>query len=146
MILNRVKDRALLFLAAAVSDFYIPSSSMSSHKIQSNSVSGQGLSLHLDNVPKLLGCIKDLWAPHCYLVTFKLETDPLILADKVAQSFSRYRQDAIVANTLSLRFTKVWLYTASVDDVIELQVQGGVELNALLVDRVSQGWEDRRSL
>ena len=43
--------RALVFLAAAVSDFYVPASSMAAHKIQSRA--HNGLTLHLDNVPKV---------------------------------------------------------------------------------------------
>ena len=46
--------RAVLYLAAAVSDFYLPESAMAEHKIQS----GGGLALELSGVPKVLGAVK----------------------------------------------------------------------------------------
>ncbi len=45
--------RAAFYLAAAVSDFYIPWSSMVEHKIQSADM-GNGLSLHLQKVTSYL--------------------------------------------------------------------------------------------
>jgi phosphopantothenate-cysteine ligase len=106
---NSVGNRGMLFLAAAVSDFYIPLSKMTAHKIQSNN-QDSGLDIHLDNVPKALGHVRHIWAPNCFIVTFKLETDPLILREKVEQSFSKYNQHAIVANLLQTRFTDVEIY------------------------------------
>ena len=55
--------RALLCLAAAVSDFYVPSNELPTHKIQSaapnaGEVSSGSLTLHLRPVPKTLGSIK----------------------------------------------------------------------------------------
>ena len=45
----------MLYLAAAVSDFYIPISQMPDHKIQS---SNGPLSLSLQLVPKMLGPVR----------------------------------------------------------------------------------------
>ncbi len=73
--------RAMVVLAAAVSDFYIPVDAMSEHKIQSGQHS-QHLVLHLAAVPKMLGEIKQHWCPEATLVSFKLETDPAILFHK----------------------------------------------------------------
>ena len=44
-----------VILAAAVSDFYIPFEKMAVHKIDS----ANGLELKLENVPKMLGKIKE---------------------------------------------------------------------------------------
>ena len=44
-------SRALIYLAAAVSDFYVPSAEMAEHKIQSSN--GVGLTLELQCVPKI---------------------------------------------------------------------------------------------
>ena len=69
---------ALMFLAAAVSDFYIPEAEMVSEKIQSSS---DGVRLQLRGVPKMLGLLKEL-APQAFVVSFKLETNPNILLAK----------------------------------------------------------------
>lgn len=47
--------QAAFYLAAAVSDFYIPWSQMVEHKIQSADL-GDGLTLKLQKVPHLLIC------------------------------------------------------------------------------------------
>jgi phosphopantothenate-cysteine ligase len=107
--LSELGSRAMVFLAAAVSDFYIPEERMIKHKIQSSAEAG--LTIVLDNVPKALGWVKKVWAPKCFLVTFKLETDAQILHEKVVQSFEKYGQDAIVANLLQTRFAEVNLYS-----------------------------------
>ena len=60
--------RAMIYLAAAVSDFFIPEADMAADKIQS---SAAGLNIQLANVPKLLGMIKKTegaWAPEAFLV------------------------------------------------------------------------------
>lgn len=38
------------------------------HKIQS---SGE-LKLHLEHTPKMVGLLREHWAPHAYIVTFKV--------------------------------------------------------------------------
>lgn len=88
---------AMLVLAAAVSDFYIPEADMAQEKIQSTT---EGLALTLKNVPKLLGCIKGAWAPRVFCVSFKLETNPNILRAKAAGALCKYQVDAVVANVL----------------------------------------------
>lgn len=55
--------RAMLYLAAAVSDFYIPPEKMATHKIQS---SIGCLDIHLDGVPKLLGMLVSYHATSKY--------------------------------------------------------------------------------
>ncbi|KAF5305504.1 hypothetical protein FQA39_LY01595 [Lamprigera yunnana] len=82
------ETKALLYLAAAVSDFYIPSNEIPTHKIQS----GAGaLNISLQLVPKLLAPIVNLWVPHAYVVSFKLETDEGILITKARDSMNKYK-------------------------------------------------------
>ncbi|KAG9410185.1 hypothetical protein AC1031_018216 [Aphanomyces cochlioides] len=45
-----LKERAVFYLAAAVSDFFIPDNELVEHKIQSHASVGQGLTLSLKNV------------------------------------------------------------------------------------------------
>lgn len=60
---------AMFFLAAAVSDFFVPDSELPTHKIQS----AEGdLTLQLKKVPKCLGILRNTWAPHAFTVSFKV--------------------------------------------------------------------------
>lgn len=80
--------KALLYLAAAVSDFYVPSSEMPTHKIQS----GAGApNIQLQLVPKMLAPLVSLWVPHAFVVSFKLETDESILIAKARDSLNKYK-------------------------------------------------------
>lgn len=104
--LHPIGTSAMLYLAAAVSDFYIPSSALSEHKIQSagsdtaGSTTAGGLSLTLHGVPKLLGEVKRLWAPRAFLVSFKLETNPAILKAKAKTSSHTLTDLAHICHTL----------------------------------------------
>lgn len=99
--LSRIGPNALIYLAAAVSDFYLPRAEMSLHKIQSNAHD----SLHLDlkPVPKLLGRLKSEWCPRAFVVSFKLETDESILMAKSRQALERYGHQVVVGNVLEKR-------------------------------------------
>ncbi len=92
--------RALVYACAAVSDFYIPAAQMAQHKIQSRGAEA-GLTLHLSNVPKLLGRLRAAWCPRAVIVTFKLETDATLLEAKAAASLRAYGQDLVVGNLLA---------------------------------------------
>jgi len=94
-----VPQHAMLYLAAAVSDFYIPKSKMPMHKIQS----GDTLSLSLDPVPKMLGRLVNEWAPSSFVVSFKLETDETLLVEKATCAIERYGVHSVVANQLQTR-------------------------------------------
>ena len=96
----------MLYLAAAVSDFFIPWSAMAEHKIQSTD---GGLHLILDRVPKALGTLRRQWAPQAMIVSFKLETDHELLLAKAAKSVSEYSVHMVVANELHSRKDVVFL-------------------------------------
>lgn len=68
--LNAAGPSAIVFSAAAVSDFFIPKSSMTEHKIQS---SDGGLNLTLSQVPKMLKPLCSTWCPRAYVVSFKVK-------------------------------------------------------------------------
>ena len=65
----------MFYLAAAVSDFYVPPAEQVQHKIQSSS---GNLMLQLKQVPKLLRDLRMEWAKDSFVVSFKLETDPVL--------------------------------------------------------------------
>jgi phosphopantothenate-cysteine ligase len=96
---------SLLYLSAAVSDFYVPASDMSEHKIQSKGGCSDGLDLHLSAVPKKLRALKEEWCPQAYVVSFKLETDAELLLPKACAAISNYGVDLVVANLLQTRTT-----------------------------------------
>lgn len=103
---------AVVVLAAAVSDFYVPWRDLPEHKIQSSEHSANGLELKLSPVPKMLGMIKREWCPNAFAVGFKLETDANLLADKARRSLQKYNLDAVVANELTTRYKQVKVFTS----------------------------------
>ncbi|KAI1006084.1 hypothetical protein K3495_g2134 [Podosphaera aphanis] len=123
----------LLYLAAAVSDFFIPPERMQEHKIQSTNATerepvshekigksneeeafdnfdssprfprSKRLIIDLDPVPKFLKNLVDGWAPEGMIVSFKLETDPELLVPKAQYSLSRYQHHLVIGNLLATR-------------------------------------------
>ena len=110
-IMRPLGPRGLFYLAAAVSDFFLPKDRLSEHKIQSGSLStaegksaqSKKLMVDLDPVPKFLKKLVDGWAPEAMIVSFKLETDPSILVSKAQQSLSKYSHHLVIGNLLSTR-------------------------------------------
>lgn len=104
----------MFYLAAAVSDFFIPPDKMAEHKIQSSEPSrgkspdqhstAKQLVINLDPVPKILSTLVSAWAHSgSMIVSFKLETDPGLLVFKAQQSLQRYRHDLVIGNLLTTR-------------------------------------------
>lgn len=128
----------LFYLAAAVSDFFMPVSRLSEHKIQSKAGGGK-LIVDLDPVPKFLKRLVDTWTPGAMIVSFKLETDETILVAKAREALERYSHQLVIANLLQTRKTEVLFVTAdSVKDIklSEQQVAAGIEIESLIVPEV----------
>ncbi|RPD63706.1 phosphopantothenate-cysteine ligase [Lentinus tigrinus ALCF2SS1-6] len=90
----------LYYLAAAVSDFFLPRQKMSVHKIQS----GKGsLHIEMDQVPKILKPLVAEWTREGFIVSFKLETDPNLLLPKACQALARYGHQVVIGNDLHRR-------------------------------------------
>ncbi|ETW06008.1 hypothetical protein H310_03626 [Aphanomyces invadans] len=132
-----LRERAIFYLAAAVSDFYIPDSELVEHKIQSHATVGQGLTLQLHNVPKLLGLLRHEWAPNAFYVSFKLETDETILKQKALSSIENYGVHLVVANELKTRFDQVWLITKDAD-VRLVKPDDDLDIELALTNAVSE--------
>ncbi|KAH7007884.1 DNA/pantothenate metabolism flavoprotein [Macrophomina phaseolina] len=125
-------NRALFYLAAAVSDFFVPKDRMVEHKIQSaeefthqqqtGAVSnkpqpaarteGKSLIIDLEPVPKFLKSLVDGWAPDAMIVSFKLETDPSMLVRKALYALNRYHHHLVIGNLLSTRKWEVVFVSA----------------------------------
>ncbi len=78
---------------------------MAQHKIQSST----GLTLELEQVPKVLGKLVNEWAPRAFVVSFKLETDESILFTKAWGAIEKYQVHLVVANILHTRADKCYL-------------------------------------
>ena len=107
--LTITRSLAMFFLAAAVSDFYVPTEDKSLHKIQSSGASEDTLTLHLKPVPKVMGSLRQFWAPNAFLISFKLETDIDILRQKSIRSVRKYGCHIVIGNLLQTRHDKVWI-------------------------------------
>lgn len=120
-IMKALGPNGLFYLAAAVSDFFLPKDRLSEHKIQSGSINGdkagsnsrQGkkLMIDLDPVPKFLKNLVDGWAPEGMIVSFKLETDSSLLISKAQQSLENYSHHLVIGNILSTRKHEVVFVT-----------------------------------
>lgn len=125
--LSAVGRRALIFLAAAVSDFYIKEEEMATEKIQSRAQ--DGLCIQLRSVPKMVGLIKT-WAPTAYVISFKLETNANILIAKAADALRKYAVDAVCSNQLqSIRDVVTLIEKDAGAQAIRIDQEGGINGN-----------------
>ncbi|XP_048374750.1 phosphopantothenate--cysteine ligase [Sphaerodactylus townsendi] len=127
---------AMFYLAAAVSDFYIPASEMPEHKIQS--VDGP-LQITMKIVPKMLSPLVKEWAPEAFVISFKLETNPSILIDKSRQALEKYRHQVVIANMLDSHRTSVLVVTRDSEmrlSLSEEELSGGMEIEEKIVSHL----------
>ncbi|CAK7347069.1 unnamed protein product [Dovyalis caffra] len=110
MSVRALGSHAVFYLAAAVSDFYVPWKSMAEHKIQS--ASGP-MDMRLVQVPKMLSVLKKGWVPMAFCISFKLETDSKILLEKAEMALKKYGMHMVVANELSTRKEEVTVVTGN---------------------------------
>ncbi|XP_039750538.1 phosphopantothenate--cysteine ligase [Pararge aegeria] len=135
-LLARSGPRALLYLAAAVSDFYVPKDRVPTHKMQSAS-GPPVIQLHL--VPKMLAPLVNLWVPEAYVVSFKLETDENLLIPKARAALEKYKHKMVVANMLQTRHQRVILVTPDSNQEIVLsreEVHAGIDIEGLIVSDI----------
>lgn len=131
-----VDTRCVFYLAAAVSDFFMPQSRLPTHKIQS---SGGELVVNLDPVPKFLKRLVEAWAPRVMIVSFKLETDESILESKAKTALERYNHQLVIGNLLQTRKREVIFVSPTETDKYELTEQeekDGREIEEIIVPEV----------
>lgn len=128
VLMRPLGPNGLFYLAAAVSDFFVPRDRLAEHKIQSSETErtaaagqngnqhGKKLVIDLDPVPKLLHNLVDGWAPEGMIVSFKLETDPSILISKAQKSLERYSHHLVIGNLLSSRKWEVVFVTPDAEE------------------------------
>ena len=143
--LGGMGSRVMLYLAAAVSDFYIPSSEMPEHKIQS---SGGAPKLQLQLVPKMLHPLVKFWVPNAFVVSFKLETDPGLLETKARKALETYQHQMVIGNLLHDRKRKVSVIERSCDsrnksskpteiELSDQELEDGMEIEQKIVSLLS---------
>ena len=128
----------LFYLAAAVSDFFLPQSRMPQHKIQSQATGK--LIIDLEQVPKFLRRLVESWAPSAMIISFKLETDNLILIKKANEALQRYQHQLVIGNLLQSRKQEVvFVYSDGSRKWIKLtdeQVANKVEIECKIIPEV----------
>ncbi|KAL0978692.1 hypothetical protein UPYG_G00173970 [Umbra pygmaea] len=135
--LSPIGSQAMFYLAAAVSDFYIPASDMPEHKIQSSS---GPLHISMKMVPKMLTPLVKDWAPQAFVISFKLETDASILLDRARRALDIYRHQAVVGNVLDTR--RGYVVVVTPDTQVELvltdeEAGRGVEIEDRIVSNLA---------
>ncbi|KAL7441912.1 hypothetical protein ACHAXH_008295, partial [Discostella pseudostelligera] len=133
---------ALVYLTAAVSDFFIPEEKRTLHKIQSrdygiqssststirkdSKVTENGAQIQPDNtltmtlypVTKVIPTLRRIWCPHAFVVSFKLETDASILRQKSVLAMEKNDVHLVIGNELTTRYEKVFILSRTNDNAI----------------------------
>ncbi|EMR10751.1 hypothetical protein PNEG_00900 [Pneumocystis murina B123] len=140
IIFRPLSRNALFYLAAAVSDFFIPPERISEHKIHSES-NDKRLVIEFDPVPKFLAKLIEKWAPRASIVSFKLETDEDILISNARMSLQRYGHRLVIGNILTKRKYEVVFVTETQESWIRLtqeEKDNGIEIESKIVPRIIQ--------
>ena len=125
--LDTAGSLGLVYLAAAVSDFYIPLEKRAVHKIQSrdyglkNSEESNATRIGADDtltitlypVPKVIPTLRKAWCPNAFVISFKLETDSSILRQKATMAMKRNGVHLVIGNELKTRYEKVFILSNS---------------------------------
>nr|ABU92523.1 POU class 6 [Eleutheria dichotoma] len=128
----------MFYLAAAVSDFYVPENEMSEHKIQSTDSSFQ---LSMTPTPKMLSPLVKEWAKSAFVVSFKLETDVNIISRKAREALQRYNHQVVIANILQTRRKTVVLVTPFDEMAIWMsdhELEMGKEIEEKIVNELTR--------
>lgn len=137
-LLQSLDSKALFYLAAAVSDFFLPQSRLPQHKIQSQATGR--LIVDLEQVPKFLSRLVDNWAPSAMIVSFKLETDSSILIKKAKSALDRYQHQLVIGNLLQTRKKEVVFVTPDGKEnwitLTNEQIDQDVEIESLIIPEV----------
>ena len=133
-----LKKNGIVYLASAISDFYIPEDKLSEHKIQSRNEIGESLEtldITLYPAPKRIYTIKESLYKDCFLVTFKLETDQTILSKKAKSALENCKSNVVVANLISKRYDEIILFSKNEEKTINKKDEQYIE--ELLITELS---------
>lgn len=134
-------SNGMYYLAAAVSDFFIPNDKMVIHKIQSQH---SNLVLEFDQVPKMIQPLVKFWAKGGLIISFKLETDPSLLLLKSKSSLEKYGHQLVIGNVLTTRKLRVDFITESSTLAITLSQDDSKtqEIESIIVSKLIKLHDD----
>jgi len=132
-IVSPMGPRVIMYSAGAISDFYIPLNEMAIHKIQSQ---GAGLDLQLRPVPKMLKPLVEFWCPKAFVISFKLETEESILAQKAKGALQAYHHQLVIANMLSSYRDKVHFFYQGKEEEKVIERGSQVDIEVIIVDEL----------
>lgn len=144
ILLQLSSSYALFYLAAAVSDFYLPQSKLPQHKIQLGQTNNGILTVNLEQVPKFLSRLVENWAPTAMIVSFKLETDSSILIKKSISALQKYNHQLVIGNLLQTRKNEVVLVTLDSENWVKLsknEKDHGIEIESKIIPEVLKAHE-----
>lgn len=136
-----MRKNAILYLAAAVSDFYIPHQEMATHKIHSS----EALSVTFQLVPKILQPLVRYWVPDAFVVSFKLETDEAILIQKSKYALEKYGHKLVIGNELNSRkYRVIFVTTANEKEIIlsKEDMKKGKEIEEFIIKELLMYYND----
>ena len=97
-------------------------------------------SVQLSLVPKMLRPLVSQWAKKCFVVSFKLETDPDILTQKSRTALEKYGHDLVIGNILDTRKKEVlFVYKDKTSEKIimsEEELDSGLEIEVKIIDKL----------
>merc|ERR1711966_447972 len=76
------------------------------------------LTVTLYPVPKVIPTLRKHWCPNAFVVSFKLETDPLILQQKSVLAMERNDVHLVIGNELATRYEKVFILSRENADLV----------------------------
>jgi len=132
----KLGNSAIAYLAAAVSDFYIPSSQVAKHKIQSRD---GPLTISMQQVPKMLTKVVDHWCPEAFIISFKLETNEDLIGSKAKRALDLYHHQLVISNLLQTRKDVVNFVTPSETEAVKLSQEdksAGLEIEVQMIRKV----------
>lgn len=91
------------------------------------------------SVPKMLRPLVSLWASNCFVVSFKLETDPEILISKSRTALEKYGHSLVIGNILDTRKREVVLVTKEGSEKIvmdEDELKAGDEIEEKIIKKL----------
>jgi phosphopantothenate-cysteine ligase len=98
---GRDNRSTLIYLVAAVSDFYIPYNELPRDKIDSRP-NDPSMTIYLSKVPKALarGLVGQVWGDGAFVTTFKLETNEARIDEKVINHINGFSNIRVVVSNL----------------------------------------------
>ena len=97
-------------------------------------------SVQLSLVPKMLKPLVSQWASKCFVVSFKLETDPEILLSKSKMALEKYGHDLVIGNILDTRKKEVvFVFKDGANEKIEIsdqEIADGLEIELKIIQKL----------